>query len=244
MQQGIAEIHAVQAALTDGAIRPVFQPIVSVTGDRWGFEALSRFPNDLAPDRVWASAQQQGLAVALDRVAMRAAITAGEALGGLLFLNVTSAHFREAEALGALSAPARVIWEVTESTALSEADVRGIEQLKRQGYRIAMDDAGAGHSTIERLYVVQPDIVKIDRPIVQVWAAGKPEPLRYWIACAHEMGAWVIAEGVEDIRWVRGLAAEGVAAVQGYAVGKPAAVEQWTLHEESEYSRGDIYHIC
>ena len=227
--------EALQAAFELSAIMPFFQPIMRVTGGRQGFEALSRFPNGITPDRVWAYAQKQGLAVALDRVALNTAITAGNRLAGPLFLNVCSAHFREPHALRKLAAPARVVWEVTESTALSDDDVRGIEQLKRLGYRIAMDDAGAGHSTVDRLYRLQPDIVKLDRPIVKLWAAGARELLRYWIRCAHEVGALVIAEGVEDVTWVSGLANEGIAAVQGYALGKPAPVEHWVRQEAAEY---------
>ncbi len=232
--------HALGAALESGLLIPVFQPIWTVARACWGFEALSRFPNGSAPDAVWALARRHGTATALDRVALTTAIEAAAHLGGRLFLNVSAPHFRDPAALAALVDSARVVWEVTECDSLGPDDLRGLRRLQEWGYTVAMDDAGAGHSTMHRLGIVRPNIVKLDRPIVQVWAAGHRDPLRRWVEAAQGIGAAVIAEGIEDASWVAGLAAEGVDAVQGFALGRPAPQEHWITVDVSEYSSGEL----
>lgn len=229
---------ALTHALTDQAVQVVFQPIWRVSGAPWGFEALSRFPNGSAPDTVWALAHEQGLATALDRVALGRAMDAGRQVGGPLFLNVSGAHFREPEALAALGPPAHIVWEVTERDPLDEEDVQGIRWLQDRGYAIAMDDAGSARSTMPRLTRLHPNIVKLDRPLVQQWAAGVREPLRQWVRAATAIGATVIAEGVEDVSWMVGLAWEGVHAAQGYALNRPAPAEHWVAHPRTEFLWG------
>ena len=158
--------QAVKAALEDGDIKIVFQPILTISGERCGFEALSRFSNGCAPDAVWAHAQRRHLAVDLDRVALPAAVNAAARLEGCIFLNVSSGHFRDPDSLARLASSGRVVWEVGERTFLTQEELQGVLQLKHQGYRIAMDDAGSGYSTVERLHKLQPEIVKLDRSIV------------------------------------------------------------------------------
>lgn len=177
--------QALAAALGSGQVTAVFQPIWTVAGAGWGFEALSRFPNGSPADAVWELARRQGTATTLDRLALETALRAAGPLGGRLFLNVSPSHFRDPAALAALAAPGRIVWEVTECERLDASDLDGVRQLQAWGYAVAMDDAGAGHSTMRRLDLVHPNIVKLDRPIVHVWAAGQAEPLRRkgWMPC-------------------------------------------------------------
>ena len=58
--------------------------------------------------------------------------------------------------------------EVTESGLISEAGLRGIQWLKGQGYQVAIDDAGAGFSTEQRLQTVRPQVVKLDLEVVKI----------------------------------------------------------------------------
>lgn len=230
--------QALEAALDGAALSPVFQPIWTVAGVCWGFEALSRFPNGCPPDAVWALARRRGQAVVLDHRALIGAVETARPLEGTLFLNVSPSDFRNPGWLAGVMEPTRVVWEVTESEALSQEDFRGVRQLQDWGYAVAMDDAGAGHSTMRRLERLRPNIIKVDRPIVQVWAAGRTDPLRRWVDAAQRIGATVIAEGVEEADWVAGLAHEGVAAVQGYAVGRPAPWEAASTAQFPEFSAG------
>ncbi len=218
---------ALDKALEDEAIFSVFQPIWTVDGKLLGFEALSRFHNGTPPDAVWALAHERGVAARLDQVALRRAMTGASRLPGRLFLNVTTAHLANPEALKVFGDPSRIVWEVSERTGMAVTGLDGLRWLKDQAYPIAMDDAGVGHSTIERLEAIRPHIVKLDRRLVEVWAAGRPGPLRQWVSAAKNIGSVVLAEGVEDKNWVDGLAKEGVVAVQGYGLGLPLPPDQW-----------------
>lgn len=218
---------ALRAALDEGDLTPVFQPIVNVGGDCLGFEALTRFPNGCPPDAVWALAQALGVAVALDTVALTMAVRGAQSLPGTLFLNVSAAHLSNPTTLEQFGLPDHLVWEVTESGIMTAAGFRGTRWLKDHGYRVAMDDAGAGYSTEDRLKQLRPDIVKLDICVVQRWGKGEGGPLRRWVAAARRIGAVVLAEGVEDPSWRVALAQEGVHAFQGYAFGKPAPAAVW-----------------
>ncbi|PSR22229.1 MAG: EAL domain-containing protein [Sulfobacillus acidophilus] len=228
--------YALTAALESRRLTTVFQPIWKANGECWGFEALSRFPNGSPPDAVWALAYRQGLAARLDRLALTVAVETSQAIKGCLFLNVSPSCFQEVEFLAQLGDPDHIVWELTESDTLCGKDIEGLRQLQARGYSIAMDDAGSGYSTLERLDTVQPNIVKVDRPLVNAWARGEVAPLRRWVQAAQRIGAIVVAEGVEESRWVVPLADEGVQAMQGYALGGPMKAEHWVDRIESEYS--------
>lgn len=219
--------QALDAALADGIVSTVFQPLWAVTGRCWGFEALTRFANGASPEVVWTLAQMRGMAVALDRIALRVAVGAGRELPYRLFLNISVTHLADARTLPRWGSPDRVVWEVTEGGPLTEAERQGAQWLRAQGYTIAMDDAGAGDATAHRLHRLRPHLVKLDRTVVQHWHKGRREMLRGWVRAARAAAAGVVAEGIEDVRWIATLAAEGVEAVQGYAVGRPAPAERW-----------------
>lgn len=218
---------ALRSVLERGAITPVFQPVWTVAGELWGFEALSRFPNGANPEDVWGMAQQRNLAPELDRVALRHAVDAAAALPGALFLNVSACHFREWMWLAQLPTAERIIFEVTERAALCPQGREGVHQLQDLGYRIAMDDAGALHATLDRLDRIRPDIVKIDHPIINDWSLGNTELLKRWVGASHAIGAIVLAEGVENSAWVDELGHYGIQAFQGFALGRPAPAEFW-----------------
>lgn len=230
--------EAVKMAIETGDIKTVFQPIVTIKGEICGFEALSRFSNGCSPDIAWAHARRRHLAVALDQIAVRAALSAARSLDGILYLNVSSGYFRHPQSLMMLANGRSVVWEVGERTFLTQEEFAGVLQLKQWGQRIAMDDAGSGHSTVERLNKIRPEIVKLDRSIVFKWAQGKTESLRQWIYVAKQIKARVIAEGIEDTDWIAGLAEAGVDALQGFALGRPAPVEQYLTRQMTEYSGG------
>lgn len=220
--------HRALASALDGAdITAVFQPIFTMQGQCVGFEALSRFANGCPPDVVWDYAERTGVAMLLDRVAIRTAQAQARGLPGKLFLNIRAVHLSAATTLPALGTPDQVVWEVTESHVTDQAGKTGSSWLKQQGYALALDDAGAGWSTPHRLDWLRPQVVKLDYGVVRQWARGSVGPLREWVAAARNVGALILAEGVEHREWARELAKEGVTAVQGYAFGKPAPADHW-----------------
>jgi EAL domain-containing protein (putative c-di-GMP-specific phosphodiesterase class I) len=229
--------RTVAEALAGAPLRHVFQPILTLeTGEFVGFEALARFAADLSPQLVWEAAESLGVTAALDRLSVRAALEEAENLPGVLFVNLAAASLVEPEATSAavvdavqrFREPATVVVEVTEGALRNvTAARRTLAFLKAAGVRMALDDAGAGFSTVERLSWLAPAFVKIDRPVMEAWLRGEPSGFLAWLAWAHLAGARVIAEGVERPDDLEALGAAGIAYVQGYAVGRPLPAHAW-----------------
>ncbi|MFM2043964.1 MAG: hypothetical protein RLY86_2540 [Pseudomonadota bacterium] len=121
--------------------------------------------------------------------------------------------------------PENVVFEVIESTEVKDrAHLRSILGYYREaGFKIALDDVGAGFSGLTLLAELHPDIVKIDMGLVQGVAAEpfKQSIVRHLIELTHEGGALALAEGVEteaDADWLR---RAGVDLLQGYLIGRP-----------------------
>ncbi len=214
-----------------------FQPIWQADGRTLlGFEALARF-DDVAPDVVFDAAVEAGLGVPLDRLSLREALRQGQSLPGYLFLNINPNHLGQSEgpfgSVGSAVATFRnrhaVVLEVTEQR-VSEPSMTeaGILRMRRRGIPLALDDAGTGQSTPQRLAWIQPRYVKIARPVIEAWHSGNDEDLRRWIQLAADLKADLIAEGIEDASLTEPLAALGVRYFQGYALGRPEEAQHWT----------------
>jgi diguanylate cyclase (GGDEF)-like protein len=223
--------------LAPGAIRAVYQPIVRLSDlQPIGYEGLARFPTPpglvaLPPDVTLAAAARSGLRQDLE-VACWAAI--GEAgappHGRLLFVNVAP------QALGhpglerlAARLPSRLVIELTEQDAVQ--DVKRIRERLRpwigRGALVAVDDAGAGFTSLEYVAEIRPDFLKLCRGLVTgVDLDGSRQAvLRATVAFAREVGARVVAEGVERAEELEVLRAAEVDFGQGWLFGRPG--EPW-----------------
>uniref|UniRef100_UPI003F5000F4 EAL domain-containing protein n=1 Tax=Caballeronia sp. LjRoot34 TaxID=3342325 RepID=UPI003F5000F4 len=96
--------------------------------------------------------------------------------------------------------PDRIVLEVLETPDGNlERLIEGTASFRQQGFLIALDDFGAGHSNIDRVWQLQPDIVKLDRSVIAL-AAREPRIARMLprlVSLLHETGALVLIEGVE-----------------------------------------------
>ena len=219
--------------LEPGAIRAVFQPIVRLSDlQPIGYEGLARFPTPpglvaLPPDVTLAAAARSGLREDLE-VACWAAMTGAGAPphGRLLFVNVAP------DALGhpGLSAlaerlPSRLVIELTEQDAVQ--DIKRIRERLRpwiaRGALIAVDDAGAGFTSLEYVAEIRPDFLKLCRGMVTGvdLDASRQAVLRATVAFAREVGARVVAEGVERPEELEVLRAAEVDFGQGWLFGRP-----------------------
>ena len=222
----------VRAVLEDPeAITIVFQPIVELaTGRIAGYEALSRFARatPVRPPDVWfAQARRCGLGNALEaRAIERALAVGGRPEGTFLTLNVSPAGIHSPEVAGVLPADLTgLVLELTENelfTADPALDA-ALAALRERGARIAVDDAGAGYAGLQQLIRVKPDILQLDRSLVQGLHldASKTALLESLARFASTTGAAVCAEGTEEIDELRALARFDVAYAQGYALGRP-----------------------
>jgi diguanylate cyclase (GGDEF)-like protein len=238
-QGGSLDLRAAFAAdLHAGLIDVAFQPIRLANGRLGGFEALARWTHDgtaIPPATFLPMARRLGCLPALDRVVLAKAVDQAASWGSdvVLAVNLDADTLADTDfasyALSLLTgrlASRRLTVEVLES-GLVENDngaLSTLGQLRAAGVRIAVDDFGAGYASLVRLQALRPDIVKIDRSLIAALTSDTPTPLLTGVAqLAHQIGAIVIAEGVETEDQLAAAIAAGCDAVQGYLIGRPAS---------------------
>jgi PAS domain S-box-containing protein len=227
--------RAITDILRTGDLTIAFQPIVDLTtGSLLGVEALSRFPSrpDATPDVVFAEATNAGLGLDLELLAVRRALSEARLLdvGLYVSINVSPPVLANASLLDALQASGvdlkRVVIEVTEHASIADYTLlTGPRQrLKDLGVRLAIDDAGAGYSSLRHIVALSPDMIKIDRALIA--DVGEDRARRALVMAvvmfAMEIdGTTVVAEGVETESELEALKSLGVDAGQGYLLGRP-----------------------
>jgi EAL domain-containing protein (putative c-di-GMP-specific phosphodiesterase class I) len=224
-----------RALLAPGAIRAVFQPIVRLADlSTIGYEGLARFPTPpgliaLPPDVILAAAARSGLRDDLEVACWSAIAGAGvPPEGRMLWVNLSPealAHPGLLEVAGRL--PERLVIELTEQDAvLNHALLR--ERLRpwiARGALVAVDDAGAGFTSLEYVADIRPDFLKLARGLVAGvdGDASREAVLRATAAFAREVGARVVAEGVERVEELEVLRDIEIEYGQGWLFGRPSA---------------------
>ena len=121
--------------------------------------------------------------------------------------------------------PGMLVCEITEQAAPDDRLLgKLVHEMRRNGMRVAVDDFGAGHSTMARMSVVEPDIVKLDGAwFGQLCLSEASERLlRPLVAGLHDRGIKVLVEGIENAHHLRTALAGGVDMLQGFYLGRPA----------------------
>jgi len=231
--------HArISAVLADPrALQVVFQPIVDVRAQRTiGMEALSRFAGEpyRTPDVWFDEAWKVGLGPALELHAVGAACAQLAALPAETYLSVnvsprTMSNPRFTALLTDLGADAhRIVVEVTEHAAVTDYDLLAatVQRLRGIGARVAVDDAGAGYSSMQHVLRLTPDVIKLDRGIVAGIDedAAKRALVTAMTGFAASLNMAVVAEGVETDAELKALIGAGIHHAQGYLLGRPAPV--------------------
>jgi len=124
--------------------------------------------------------------------------------------------------------PNNVIIEIIESNVVNtEALVAFIQTYREHGFLIALDDVGTGHSNLERIALIQPDVIKLDRSLITCIdrAFLKQEITRSLIRLGQKVGAMVVGEGVEREEEAVFLLEHGVDVQQGFYFGRPSPLE-------------------
>ena len=214
-------------------IEIAYQPIVDLqSGACLGVEALSRFPEHLgSTEQIFADAECVGLGLELERLAVREAWDALERLNSHQFLafNVSPDALLELGRRAQLRTDlplTQLVVEVTEQSVVRcYEDLRSVvEPLRMHGLRIAVDDAGAGYASLHHIVELRPDFIKIDRSLVNGVADdhARRVAVSAFVLLALDLGATVVAEGVERPRDLSALADLGVHAAQGFLLGRPS----------------------
>lgn len=225
-----AEIEALLSR--EGAIVPVFQPVLELaTGRVAGYEALARMPEGpfRPPDQWFHQAHRAGLGPALEAAALEAALRAhGRPERTFLSLNVSPGALLSPEVRAALPDDlSGLVIELTEHELFAAGDAldHELELLRARGARMALDDAGNGYAGLQQMIRIAPDILKLDRSLVD-GVHGDPHRfalLEALISFSSTTRAAVCAEGVETLEDLAVLAALDVTYAQGWALARPDA---------------------
>ncbi|KVM79511.1 EAL domain-containing protein [Burkholderia ubonensis] len=222
-------------------LRSVFQPVLSITHKRVvGYEALLRAADangeTLSPGVLFDKAHGDADALLLDRLArcLHTANFVAQGIGdGWLFLNVTprvldsglvQREFVELLCKHFALPPNRVVLEVVEQPSRDEAALaRTIDMIQHRDFLIAIDDFGTGFSNFDRVWRAKPDIVKLDRSLVEraTWSAEDRRIMHHLVSMLHQAGAMVLAEGVESDDALQALMEADIDFVQGFQFGRP-----------------------
>jgi EAL domain-containing protein (putative c-di-GMP-specific phosphodiesterase class I) len=214
-----------------GALAMVYQPIASLaTGAVVGFEALARFRAPVRRDpAAWFDlAWRVGLGAALEARTVELALAAADRpAGSFLTVNLSPSALASPEVQEVLARPlGGLVIEITEHEAVEDyADLSGIlATLRARGARIAVDDAGAGYSGLERVMRLSPDVIKLDRALVSGIDRdpAKAALVHALVGFAAQTGAVVCAEGIETLAELAALAELDVSLGQGWALARPA----------------------
>ena len=220
------------------AFDPVFQPVIELaTGEIVGYEALTRFHDGSDPGERFSAARSMGLGRVLEHATMRAALVQASALpqSAWLALNVSAEVVLSGTRLRRLLAgeSRQLVLEVTEHepvadpTAIREAVVKLGDRFRT--LRLAVDDAGAGFNGLRFILDLAPDLIKLDRSLI---TEIENDPARQALVVGMEhfasnMGAQLVAEGVETEAALATLNTLGVTFGQGHLLGRPQAAVEW-----------------
>ena len=226
-----------------GEFVPYYQPVIDiVTGRLVGCEVLVRW---LKPDGTLVMpgtfihlAESSGLASAMTLSVMRAVRADLDRAFGQrpqlsIAINLFNAHFARLSTArdiarvfeGASIGLCQLIFELTErlpvhNVARARVVIRKLQSL---GARVALDDAGTGHSGLAHLQQLGVDIVKIDKFFVDTIGAGETAApiVNSLIRLGHDLGMEVVAEGVETFEQLDYLRRHGANQAQGYLFSPP-----------------------
>ncbi|HEX2032361.1 MAG TPA: EAL domain-containing protein [Actinomycetota bacterium] len=222
----------VLSLLSGGGPDIALQPIAELaTGRVVGVEALARFREPpQRPDLWFEEAAAVGLRTELEVAALRSALDRLPALpsGAYLSVNMSPAIAAEEAARETLAQTSsdRVVLEITEHAPVEDYDVLGqvLADVRSQGTRLAVDDAGAGFASLRHILRLEPDIIKLDITLTR--AIDQDRARRALasglIAFASEIGAAIVAEGIETREEIQALQDLGVEYGQGYFLARPA----------------------
>mgnify|MGYP000300620698 CR=1 FL=1 len=233
-------LNELQEIIQNQQIYSVYQPIISLMdGSVFGYEALTRGPEDTlfhSPIPLFDFAEKEGAIYSLDKIAREKAVLGCRNLlkEQKLFINIpiqiiNDPNFTLDQTLKLLEQcglrPHNIVFELTERSSIeSFSSVKKTLSLYRShGYQIAIDDAGAGYSSLQAIAELHPDYIKIDRSLIHGIHNNKIKEniVETFVTFARKMNILIIAEGIEEAEDLTKLIRMGVQYVQGFLLGIP-----------------------
>lgn len=236
------ELHG---AINRGELNLVYQPVISLPQRRIvGAEALMRWNHPrlgaVSPGEFIPVVEEAGLSTVLvnwtlREVAKRLAAWRAEGHATWISMNVSARQLHSGMFVTELAQsllqqgvpPARLVVEVTEHDVAQDMDVlvAQLSALRGTGVRIALDDFGAGYSSLGQLHRLPVDILKIDRDLVASDDGAAPLA-DIVVRLGQRLGLDVIAEGVETEIQLDVVQQSGCGMVQGYLLARPMSAEK------------------
>jgi len=239
-----------------------FQPIISIKNTKFlAFEALTRAYDEnndfISPMDLFKQAYKENLSNKLDAYVRNLALEKflpylNENKEILLFLNFESSFIDSEEYNEFIDIvkkkninPSNIVLEIKEDEIKDNNAIKKFVDLYRShGFIIAIDDFGTGYSSFDRLSLIKPDIVKIDRSIIYNVDQNfiNSEILRAVSNMCHKIGAIVLAEGVESKKEILHCMGKNIDIFQGFYFSKPQAIIDLHLQEslhDKIYKIGD-----
>lgn len=232
--------QALRRAVAAGEVEPHFQPIVDLSTRRTiGFETLARWTDaDLgfvSPGVFIPIAEERGIIGPLSQLVLRKATEAARSWPENLFLafNLSPSqlvdHKTGLHILAILERtgfdPRRLEIEITETGLMTDpvSAEKIVNDLRRVGIRVSLDDFGTGQSSLGRLREFHFDKLKIDRAFVASILEDRPSEhiIRAILAMCEGLGMDVVAEGIEEEEQAERLVEFGCAGGQGFLFGRP-----------------------
>ena len=234
---------AMVSAIRSRAFSLVYQPIVHLdTAELAGVEVLCRCDDGTPADEWFEACEAEGLASEMDVAVLDLVardlhrLPAGYVAVNLSATTLASAPPRLLELVTELAARRPLVLELTEHAAVTDyvETMVCLRRLRRAGVLFAVDDAGAGHSTFRHIVRLGPDIIKLDRSIIQ---RVDRDPTRValvgsMVIFAGEVGAVVVAEGIETAEELAAVRVAGVTRGQGYGLARPQGLPLASLDYE------------
>ncbi|MFD0671592.1 EAL domain-containing protein [Cohnella sp. GCM10027633] len=232
--------------LEKGTITVLAQPIMNLTsGDVYGWEILTRGPENSIlhlPDELFQFASQARMLTKLEFLVVKRALEeiASRRIREPVFLNVTAVtlshplflpHVLQLLEKHPPLSPQQIYFEITERHEVTNfrAMVDILQSYRKHGFRFAVDDAGSGYSSLQLIGELVPELIKIDRSVIQQVdrIAIKESLLKAFVAAAREIKCELVAEGVEREEEMDVLFRLDVKMGQGFYFAKPNVL----LHE-------------
>lgn len=236
--------QALRRAVAAGDVEAHFQPIVDLETRRTvGFETLARWTDhdlgSISPATFIPIAEERGIIGPLSQLLLRKATEAARDWPEQLFLSFNLSpsqlvdHNTGLQILAILERtgfnPRRLEIEITETGLMSDpaSAEKIVEDLRRMGIRISLDDFGTGQSSLGRLRDFKFDKLKIDRAFVSSILNDRPSEhiIRAILAMCEGLGMDVVAEGIEEEAQAERLIQFGCTGGQGYLFGRPKDAE-------------------
>ncbi len=237
-------VYEMNKIIAQQDIKLLAQPIIDVaTKEIRAWEMLTRGPEGTAlesPLQLFSVARQTSMLYDLEMIVLGKTLELITSTGCTqdIFINFTPITLGNSRFVRDLKnmmqsykniKPSQITFEITERDSIEGIDnfIYNIKVLRGMGIKIAVDDTGAGYASLNTISEIMPDVIKIDRSVIQNIDKNsvKESMLKGLLLVAREAGSIVVAEGIENEEEASVLSRNRVELAQGYFYARPGLLK-------------------